>query len=65
MTKKEEKNKEQRDLTFNGMTATEWAHHSRSVWKDLPSPKEYSKIPNMDVLPLELLDKLINLALEN
>ena len=61
MTKKEEKNKEQRDLTFNGMTATEWAHHSRSVWKDLPSPKEYSKIPNMVVLPLELLYRLISM----
>lgn len=59
MEKKEEKIKEQRDLTFNGMTATEWALHSRSVWKEFPSPKENNEIPGMDVLPTELLDRII------
>ncbi|MDD6302045.1 MAG: DNA methyltransferase [Bacillales bacterium] len=51
--------KEQRDLTFNGMSATEWALNSKSVWKDMPSMKVDSRIQGMDVLPNDLIDKII------
>lgn len=66
MVKKEEierikRKKEQRNLTFNGMTATEWAKNSRSVWKDIPGEKEDLRLPGMNVLPIELLDRIINM----
>lgn len=53
--------KEQRDLTFNGMTATEWTLHSRSVWKDIASCKEDSRLPGVSILPNDLLDRIINM----
>ena len=56
-----EKLKEQRNQSFNGMSASEWAKHSRSVWKDLPSLKEDSRLKKMVILPVELIDRIVNI----
>lgn len=53
--------KEQKDLTFNGMSATEWAKHSKSVYKDIPPMKENEHFDEMKIIPLELIDRLINI----
>ena len=37
---KEEKIAEQRKKSFNGLCASEWANHSRSVWNDVSSTRE-------------------------
>ena len=56
-----EKLKEQRNQSFNGMSASEWAKHSRSVWKDLPTLKEDSRLKRMVILPVELIDRIVNI----
>lgn len=53
------KNKEQREMTFNGMTANEWATSSRSVWEDLPFPRSESKIVKQDVIGEEVYSKIL------
>ncbi len=55
------RSKEQREITFNGMTATEWALNSRSVWKDIPSEREDARLPGINILPIELLDRIISM----
>lgn len=52
---------EKKNQSFNGMSASEWAKHSRSVWKDLPTPKEDSRLDNMLILPVELIDRIVNI----
>lgn len=54
-----EKNKEQRDITFNGMTANEWASSSRSVWKDLPFPRSETKIIDQDIIQEEVYTRIL------
>lgn len=56
-----QKIKEQKDLTFNGMSATEWAKHSKSVYKDIPPMRENDHFDDMKIIPLELIDRLINI----
>ncbi len=53
------KNKGQREITFNGMTANEWAISSRSVWEDLPFPRSESKIVKQDVIGEEVYSKIL------
>ena len=56
-----EKQKEQRTQSFNGMSASEWAKHSRSVWKDLPPLTEDPRLKKMIVLPVDLIDRIVNI----
>ena len=56
-----EKQKEQRNQSFNGMSASEWAKHSRSVWKDLPPLTEDPRLKKMIVLPVDLIDRIVNI----
>lgn len=56
-----EKEKNQRDITFNSMTANEWARNSRSVWKDMPTPRNYSFYDNGEIIPEEVCDKIISI----
>ena len=56
-----ERQKEQRNQSFNGMSASEWAKHSRSVWKDLPPLTDDPRLKKMIVLPVELIDRLVNI----
>ena len=53
------KDREQREITFNGLTANEWAIASRSVWKDLPFPRSESKIIDEDVISEEVYAKIL------
>lgn len=53
------KDKEQREITFNGMTANEWASSSRSVWKDLPFPRSENKIVDEDVIQEEVYSRIL------
>nr|ADR72994.1 M1.BsrI [Geobacillus stearothermophilus] len=56
-----EKENKQRQITFNGMTAREWALHSRNVWNDVSSPrKDYHK-EHGAVFPLKLAERLIKM----
>ena len=48
--------KEQKDLTFNGMSATEWAKHSKSVYKDIPPMKENEHFDEKKYIVKELQD---------
>ena len=56
-----ERQKEQRNQSFNGMSASEWAKHSRSVWKDLPPLTDDPRLKKMIVLPVELIDRIVNI----
>ena len=56
-----EKQKEQRTQSFNGMSASEWAKHYRSVWKDLPPLTEDPRLKKMIVLPVDLIDRIVNI----
>lgn len=53
------KDKEQRDITFNGMNANEWASSSRSVWKDLPFPRSETKITDQDIIQEEVYSRIL------
>lgn len=57
----EEEKKELKNQSFNGMSASDWAKHSRSVWKDLPTPKEDSRLNKMSILPVELIDRIVTI----
>ena len=52
---------DKKNQSFNGMSASEWAKHSRSVWKDLPTPKEDARLNKMSILPVELIDRIVNI----
>ena len=54
-----DKNKEQRELTFNGMTANEWASSSRSVWDDLPFPRSETKVVDEDIIGEEVFSRIL------
>ena len=53
------KAKEQRELTFNGMSANEWATSSRSVWDDLPFPRSESKIVDEDIIQEDVYSRIL------
>lgn len=53
--------RENKNQSFNGMSASEWAKHSRSVWKDLPTLKEDSRFDKMIILPVQLIDRIVNI----
>ena len=53
------KTKEQRELTFNGMSANEWATSSRSVWDDLPFPRSESKITDEDIIQEDVYSRIL------
>ena len=53
------KNKEQREMTFNEMNANEWAKNSKSVWEDLPFPRSESKVIDQDIIQEEVYSKIV------
>ena len=53
------RNKEQREMTFNGMNANEWAKNSKSVWEDLPFPRSESKVIDQDIIQEEVYSKIV------
>ena len=59
LIKEAKKNKEQREMTFNGMNANEWAKNSKSVWEDLPFPRSESKVTDQDIIQEEVYSKIV------
>jgi len=57
----EEKEKEQRAKTFNGMTAREWTIESRSVWNDVSSSRNKKQLQHGATYPLKLCDRAISM----
>lgn len=57
----EEKEREQRQKTFNGMTAKEWTINSRSVWNDLSSARKKQHLKHGATYPEKLCDRVISM----
>jgi len=57
----EEKERQQRNKSFNGLTAKEWARLSRNVWNDLSSPREPHHLKHGAVFPLKLAERIITM----
>lgn len=55
----EEKEREQRKKTFNGMTAREWTLNSRSVWNDVSSVRKGRHLVHGATYPEKLCDRVI------
>jgi hypothetical protein len=56
-----QKEKIQRESTFNGLSASEWAKGSRSVWNDLPFPRSENKVSGQDVIDEEVYARIISM----
>ena len=59
MSEKEAKIAEQRKKTFNGLSATEWAALSSSVWNDVSSARAKKHLDHGATYPEKLCDRLI------
>jgi DNA modification methylase len=55
------KEKSQRESTFNGLSASEWAKGSRSVWNDLPFPRSENKVFGQDVIDEDVFARIITM----
>ena len=55
------KESEQREKTFNGMTAREWTLNSRSVWNDLSSARKKKHLNHGATYPEKLCDRIISM----
>jgi DNA modification methylase len=53
--------RDQRERTFNALTAREWTQLSRNVWSDLSSPRDARHLEHGAVFPVKLADRLIRM----
>jgi DNA modification methylase len=56
-----EKERLQRERTFNGLTAREWTRLSRNVWNDVSSPRNERHLAHGAVFPLKLAERLVQM----
>lgn len=56
-----EKEIEQRQITFNSLTAKEWTRLSKNVWDDLSSPRKPHHLEHGAVFPLKLAERIIKI----
>lgn len=56
-----EKNRIQREKTFNGLTAKEWTSYSKSVWNDLSSQRNKKHLDHGATFPEKLADRIIKM----
>lgn len=56
-----EKESEQQNKTFNGLTAKEWASLSRNVWNDISSSRKKHHLKHGATYPKALTDRLIKM----
>lgn len=56
-----QKEKDQINKSFNGLTAREWTQHSRNVWDDLSSPRKKHHLTHGATYPEALTDRLIRM----
>lgn len=61
ISEQEEKAAEQRKKTFNGLSATEWAALSSSVWNDVSSARAKRHLDHGATYPEKLCDRLITM----
>ncbi len=59
--KYDEKENIQRQKTFNGLTAKEWASFSRNVWNDVSSPRKKYHLKHGATYPKLLSDRIIKM----
>lgn len=52
---------EQRKITFNGLTAKEWASLSRNVWRGLSSSRKKSYLKHGATFPQKLIERILNM----
>lgn len=52
---------QQREKTFNGLTAKEWAQRSRSVWNDVSSVRAKKHLDHGATYPEKLCDRIIEM----
>lgn len=57
----DEKITQQREKTFNGLSASEWASLSRSVWNDVSSARQKKHLKHGATYPEKLCDRLISM----
>lgn len=57
----DEKITQQRAKTFNGLSASEWASLSRSVWNDVSSARKKKHLKHGATYPEKLCDRLISM----
>ncbi len=55
------KEEDQRQRSFNGLSAKEWASLSKNVWNDLSSPRNKYQIEHGAVFPVKLAERLIRM----
>ncbi|NMC05463.1 MAG: site-specific DNA-methyltransferase [Candidatus Lokiarchaeota archaeon] len=55
------KESRQRVVSFNGMTASEWAAASRNVWNDVSSPRTTAQLAHGATFPEKLAARLITI----
>lgn len=55
------KEEEQRNKSFNGLSAKEWASMSKNVWNDLSSPRSKYQLEHGAVFPTKLAERLIKM----
>ncbi len=58
---KSEKEKKQKERTFNGLTALEWASKSKSVWNDVSSPRKSHHLVHGATFPEKLATRVISI----
>ena len=51
----------QRESSFNGMTAKEWASAGRNVWNDLSSPRSAKQLLHGATFPEKLVNRIISI----
>lgn len=56
-----EKEQKQKEKSFNGLTAKEWASYSRSVWNDLSSARDKKHLDHGATFPEKLADRIIRM----
>lgn len=63
LTKEEEQKKEteQREKTFNGLTAKEWASLSKNIWNDVSSTRAKKHLDHGATFPEKLINRLIRI----
>lgn len=57
----EERIAKQRKKSFNGLSASEWANHSRSVWNDVSSARGKKHLDHGATYPEKLCNRLIEM----
>lgn len=60
-TERRKKDEEQREKTFNGLTAREWTLTSRNVWNDVSSVRGKKHIKHGATFPEKLINRLIRM----